>query len=150
MWKLTDFGLSAQATSRRHHTTRYSRGTGGHRAPELLQDPGHFSNKVDMWALGCVIFQFVTRRLAFKEDWETRQYLDSDAAFVVPFSSIPSCPDFIQHVVSDSILDLLHKQPGNRPGASDIFRFFFVFSQFLDFAKTSLDCPATIHRILPR
>ena len=93
-----------------------------------------------MWALGCVIFQLVTLRSAFKEDWETRQYLDSDAAFVVPFSSIPSCPDFIQHVVSDSILDLLHKQPGNRPRASDISRFFFVFSQFLDFAKTSLDC----------
>ena len=137
VWKLTDFGLSAEATSRKHHTTRYSRGTGGYRAPELLHDPGKFSNKVDMWALGCVIFELVTLRPAFTEDWETRQYsLTSDAAFDIPFSSIPSCPEFIQYHVSESILDLLHRQPRNRPRASEVSRFFLLYCQFLEFAKT--------------
>ena len=142
VWKLTDFGLSAEATSRRHHTTRYSRGTGGYRAPELLvHDPGKFSNKVDVWALGCVMFELVTLRPAFTEDWEIQQYcLDPDAALVVPFSAISSCPDLIQYHVSGSILDLLHKRSQSRPRASDISRFFTVYCKFLEVAKTeSLD-----------
>jgi serine/threonine protein kinase len=43
VWKLTDFGISAEATSKRAHTTRYARGSARYRAPELLEErPGPY------------------------------------------------------------------------------------------------------------
>ena len=48
-WKLADFGLTSQGTSRRLHTTAHSKGTDGYRAPELLQsDKATYNNKVDV------------------------------------------------------------------------------------------------------
>src|SRR5437667_3367776 len=35
-WKIADFGTASRATSKRLNTTRYSRGTAGYRAPEIL------------------------------------------------------------------------------------------------------------------
>lgn len=68
-WKLTDFGISAEATSKKAITTRYSQGTSSYRAPELLDDEPTFTNKVDIWALGCILYELAKGRVAFREDW---------------------------------------------------------------------------------
>jgi serine/threonine protein kinase len=56
-WKITDFGTASAATSMRMNTTKYSRGTSGYRAPEILMDDARFNNKVDFWSLGCVLYE---------------------------------------------------------------------------------------------
>lgn len=51
-------------------STPSSRGTPGYRAPELLREEGaRFSPKVDIWALGCVMYELCTGRKAFKDDF---------------------------------------------------------------------------------
>jgi serine/threonine protein kinase len=131
-WKLTDFGISAEATSKREHTTRYSRGTESYRAPELLQEPQRFTNKVDIWALGCVMFELVTFQRAFSEAWAIRRYsLDLNEIIHVSFS-VPSCPDFVQEHVSGNIHDLLNREANRRPRASEIRRIFSAYCQFLE------------------
>jgi len=74
-WKIGDFGTASSATSKRLHTTRYSRGTTGYRAPELL-DSGNprFNNKADIFALGCIIYEVLTGTKLFVDDFKIHSY----------------------------------------------------------------------------
>jgi serine/threonine protein kinase len=74
-WKITDFGLTMEGTSQRAFSTTQSRGTTGYRAPELLQQKGFkCTNKVDIWALGCIVHDLVFLRKAFLDDFETLSF----------------------------------------------------------------------------
>jgi serine/threonine protein kinase len=66
VWKIADFGLTAEG-SKKAHTTRYSRGTPSYRAPELVKD-GVFSNKVDIWAMGCILYELIFSKKTFSSD----------------------------------------------------------------------------------
>ena len=69
LWKITDFGLTAQGGSTRANTTVYARGTSGYRAPELIADDHRrYNNKVDIWALGCILYELLTGSKAFEND----------------------------------------------------------------------------------
>lgn len=50
--KLADFGLSKQVWE---HNTKTPCGTVGYTAPEIVRDE-RYSKKVDMWAMGCVLY----------------------------------------------------------------------------------------------
>jgi len=74
-WKITDFGLTSEGTSNRLVTTRYARGKPCYRAPELLSnEKGGYSNKLDMWSLGCILFELVTGAKAFASDYAVFEY----------------------------------------------------------------------------
>jgi serine/threonine protein kinase len=77
-WKLADFGSTAEATSKRLNTTRFSRGTSGYRAPETLDliNP-RFNQKSDIFALGCIIYELVTGEKLFFEDFVVFSYSTS-------------------------------------------------------------------------
>ena len=62
-----------EGTSQHAHTTRYARGTSSYRAPELVKT-GTFTNKVDIWALGCILYEVVTLQKAFSSDNEVYDY----------------------------------------------------------------------------
>jgi serine/threonine protein kinase len=49
-------------------TTKYSRGTGGYRAPEILHDEAAFNTKADIWALGCVLYETACGVKMFQND----------------------------------------------------------------------------------
>jgi serine/threonine protein kinase len=69
VWKVADFGLTSQGTSQSLHYTEFARGTSGYRAPELLlQDTAVYNNKVDIWALGCILFELVVGTKPFTTD----------------------------------------------------------------------------------
>jgi serine/threonine protein kinase len=75
-WKLADFGSSSQATSKRLHTTCLSRGTQGYRAPEVLEHPGHFNTRSDMFSFGCIIVELVTGQKLFESDLAVVRFAD--------------------------------------------------------------------------
>lgn len=62
LWKLTDFGISAEATSKNALATYSAKGTSSYRAPEVLRE-AEFTNKVDIWALGCVLYELATLKI---------------------------------------------------------------------------------------
>src|SRR5271170_2543706 len=76
-WKLADFGLTTEGSSNIEHSTRYGMGSSGYRAPELLDSSRKYTNKVDIWAMGCVLYELATGERAFKDDWAIFQYLQS-------------------------------------------------------------------------
>src|SRR5947207_11723087 len=77
-WKIADFGLAVHGTSTRQQTTRYANGTACYRAPELvtLHNQGKFSNKVDIFAVGCILFEAVFLEKAFDSDVAVYEYAE--------------------------------------------------------------------------
>ena len=76
-WKIADFGLTSTATSRRLHMTTGQRGKPCYRAPELVRDFGlgvGFSRKVDIWSLGCILFELCVGYKAFNHDFDTYDF----------------------------------------------------------------------------
>jgi len=73
--KITDFGLTAQGGSQNANTTVYARGTSGYRAPEMIREEHQtFTNKVDIWALGCLLFEVFSGKKAFVSDGAVLEY----------------------------------------------------------------------------
>ena len=70
-WVLGDFFLACECDrDSSGHSTPYSRGTAGYRPPELLkEDMPRFTSKVDIWSLGCVMYELCTGKRAFESDF---------------------------------------------------------------------------------
>jgi len=98
-------------------TSKDGRGTNGYRAPELLE--GHYTNKVDIWGLGCILFEIDTKRKTFSSDYEVFQYAHaSSSSSVAPISA---CCDAS---VAEIVELLLHKEALQRPLAAAAHKIF--------------------------
>lgn len=76
LWKIADFGLTREGTSTGNRRTEHANGTASYRAPEMFQGShGTFNNKVDIWALGCIMFELFTRQRAFDNDIDYGVYI---------------------------------------------------------------------------
>lgn len=127
-WKIADFGISSQATSKHAVTTRSARGTGGYRAPELFKDLATFTNKVDIWALGCILFELTTGKKAFEDDWSARDYYVSTSGLQVSF---PQVPKILQLHLLEIIHELLQRNQQQRPRVADLCPIFHSYCPFL-------------------
>lgn len=112
-WKLADFGLTVEGSSNTEHTTRYGTGSSGYRAPELMSDSGkRYTNKVDIWAMGCILFELATGNRAFNDDWAVFRY-QSSRKFegITLFDTVDPLP------VTNHIVNMLKIKPSARPSA---------------------------------
>jgi serine/threonine protein kinase len=129
LWKLTNFDLTTEATSKVGRPTHYSRGTATYRAPELLRKNPIFTNKVDIWALGCILHELATLSLTFGSDWEVRECYTTD---IFPAISVHASIEFLQHHILENIKELLHRDPRQRMRASDLHGIFCAYCFVLD------------------
>src|SRR5271170_3043430 len=79
-----------------------------------------FTNKVDIWAIGCIFYEMVFRRRAFYEDYATLNYSFDGTLYVPPVNS-----DNIWEIISRDVLvaaleKLLNIDPKQRPTAIEI------------------------------
>src|SRR5271169_1545979 len=121
MWKLTDFGLTSEATSKQAITTRDARGTGGYRAPELFSEHPKFTNKVDIWALGCILYESTAGRRAFRDDFLVYEYSKSQSKLDIPIPPLPKA--FISHF-NECLHEMLERDPQERPELSTLCNLF--------------------------
>src|SRR5271169_2961576 len=133
-WKIVDFGIMSSATSNHAITTHASRGTGGYRAPELLPEgaaPGRFTSKVDVWALGCIIFELLTGEQAFSNDFNLydHYYVRENVSKSI---SLDGYPRLLEHYLLQTIIELLHKDPNDRPRSSQFAPMFDTYSILLN------------------
>ena len=61
--KIGDFGISKKLNQTKHAKTQ-GIGTSNYMAPELIKG-GIYDNKVDIWALGCIIYELFTLEVCF-------------------------------------------------------------------------------------
>jgi serine/threonine protein kinase len=89
-------------------------GVVGYRAPELLAvEPVPYTNKVDIWALGCILFALVMGRDAFSDDIATL-VLDLPSVIVAGIDSES------QQKLSAASNIMLVLSPGQRASARDL------------------------------
>jgi tetratricopeptide (TPR) repeat protein len=118
LWKITDFGTSAEATSKKSLQTSLRRGTASYRAPEVLSDTASYTNKVDIWALGCIAFELASGRKAFSGDWDVRKHALEPSS--KPPQILSMWPKFMQHQFQDIVVELLQVEYPNRPSSTQL------------------------------
>jgi serine/threonine protein kinase len=68
VWKITDFGINSEGTCKKLLITKYGRGSPNYRSPEVFlsdEDVPSFSNSVDVWGLGCILYELSVGKKAF-------------------------------------------------------------------------------------
>ena len=122
-WKVTDFGFTMEGSSGRAYTTVYAWGTRSYRAPELIRpSQSKYTNKVDIWTSGCILYELVLPRRAFKDDWEVLQYATSGKDFDVIIEPETVPDDGRREFISNIIRELLSIDPTRRPRAAILYK----------------------------
>jgi serine/threonine protein kinase len=93
-------------------STSLSRGTGGYRAPELLKEDPKFCRSVDLWGLGCVLYEIAVGKRAFAGDWAVFHY-GTSTSDIPPV--VQSGTNFFRHHLNGVLSDLLNRHPEQRP-----------------------------------
>jgi NIMA (never in mitosis gene a)-related kinase len=125
IWKIADFGLSApQSSSRTTISTQFSRGTPCYRAPELLVESPTFSYRVDIWALGCILYELALKKKAFMGDWAVLDYSVMKKKLVV------GAEGFVELYTLTLLTNLIHRMleidPKERPNARELHELFNI------------------------
>lgn len=106
--------------------TETSRGTSSYRAPELLDEFPTFSDRVDIWALGCILYETALKRKAFSSDWAIREYA------VMKQKLLISLEDITESHTRMPLINLIHEMlqlnSKSRPSAQELYALFNVLT----------------------
>jgi len=118
LWKIAGFGFASIGSENYGIQTPTSRGTSGFRAPELYLNDAKYTKKVDIWALGCILYLLVVGRMLFQNDLDVDAYARGWATLDISLSN--EIDDKSQGHLSRLIRELLEKEPQNRPSAHEL------------------------------
>ena len=110
--KLGDFGIARDLRETELTEVGLTVGTYAYMAPELVRGKRAITGQVDLYALGCVLFEMLTGRPPYVGDNFAQifeQHLHSDPPHVREL--VPSCPESLDKL----IVALLAKSPDDRP-----------------------------------
>lgn len=141
-WKIADFGRTTPGCSEGEEVTTNAHGTSGYRAPELiLPSPSHekynYTNKVDIWALGCILYEVVVRRKAFESDWSVMEYARYNPdirKFLSSLESETTLSKDSQQYIQNAVKNMLEVEASKRPSAKT-FTHSSSFSTFGELKK---------------
>ena len=120
-------------------STEYSgqqRGTPCYRAPELISGNPRFTNKVDIWALGCILFKITTGNAPFQGDWNVIEYAQRNDKLPI---SVEGLPEFENNLLYDLVNELLSREWRLRPRAPVVQGILFCYSQLFKQPMLSKD-----------
>jgi serine/threonine protein kinase len=77
VWKIADFGFTSEGTSHDCRVSSDRRGTSGYMAPEFFDETPSFNNKLDIWSMGCILYELVVGQKAFQTDQAVHIFISS-------------------------------------------------------------------------
>ncbi|CAG0924444.1 unnamed protein product, partial [Notodromas monacha] len=116
--KLTDFGFARGYVNRVTGQPALSRtfcGSMAYAAPEILQGLPYYSDKYDMWSLGCMLFIMITGKMPFSDkdpNYLLQQQMNKSLFFPVMTYVPGSCKKLIR--------ELLNPKPSERPDVNQV------------------------------
>ena len=105
---LADFGISRPNTRGRSKTMNM--GTTSHMAPEMIQGNGFYSESIDVFSYGIILWQILTRSPHPHPDissFEVPDYITSGGRPAIP----DDCPIFLANLITSC----WHQEPDKRP-----------------------------------
>uniref|UniRef100_A0A6B2L6G2 Protein kinase domain-containing protein n=1 Tax=Arcella intermedia TaxID=1963864 RepID=A0A6B2L6G2_9EUKA len=103
--RLTDFGLSKEGLFKNDRTSTFC-GTPEYLAPEVLLGT-KYSNAVDWWGFGALIFEMLTGTAPFFEQ-------DIKKMFQMKITCKIGFPDYVEETAKHLLIRLLDRNPGTR------------------------------------
>jgi ankyrin repeat protein len=76
-----------------------------------------YTNKVDIWAMGCILYELATGTHAFEDDWQVCQYRYSGTDKVIVLSEA-KFDGHSNEALTKNIVDMLKLESSARPSAS--------------------------------
>jgi len=134
VWKLTDYVFSRESPvfagfPSTSDDYRYC-------APEFLKQ-GPFTSEVDIWSLGCIMYELVTLQKVASRAVRNLGFEVSGLRMSVIASS-----NFLRDHMTDNICDLLQNDPGKRPTISLVDRIFASYCGVLEIPSAQALCDA--------
>lgn len=117
-WKIADFGLTMSGTSKNPIATTNARGTTCYRAPEIVKELSTYNNKVDIWAIGCIVYELTTEQRAFTNDIDVLGWGRTDQEKKIPTNIV--LDDVPKQFISQIVRKCLRAEPNERPTAKSI------------------------------
>ncbi|RPB00551.1 kinase-like protein [Choiromyces venosus 120613-1] len=120
--KLGDFGISKRTQGPTPTTLHTQIATPAYAAPEVLAPDSNsetsvYTNAVDIWSLGCVIFELLTGERLFSK--ETQRFWYSFGKSVFSEDKIKSLSPATSDVGISLIKSMVSTKPGDRPSVLD-------------------------------
>jgi serine/threonine protein kinase len=112
--------MTVEGSSTRGRTTKYQRGTPCYRAPELFATNPNFTTKVDIFAIGCILYEFISGKKAFEGDVELLKYsagIGNQLDF--PFTRFRTATNLFLEALVRQLLSLRVEE---RPSAATLLR----------------------------
>ncbi|KAJ8308251.1 hypothetical protein KUTeg_013125, partial [Tegillarca granosa] len=110
--KLGDFGISKNLESQSQMAETLV-GTPYYMSPEIVQG-ARYNNKVDIWALGCILFELLTLTRTFEATNQLR------LAYEIVKGEHGKIDSKYSSAIQDLVKDLLQKESSKRPSADQI------------------------------
>lgn len=111
--KICDFGLTV-SLEKTHLTVAGVQGSPRYMAPEQLLPPCCITEKVDLWAMGCVLLELFWRSVPFSHCKSVAQI----ATELLTLKRAPAIPAHAQPPAADAVRSCFHFEPQKRPTAS--------------------------------
>lgn len=118
-WKVADFGLTSEGTSRYAYPTHFARGTESYRAPELVREHSIVTHTSDIWALGCILYELAFQKRAFTHDYHVFEYIRNERRLEI--YNLP-VTERLKTYLRELILRMLDIDWRKRPSAQDVLR----------------------------
>jgi serine/threonine protein kinase len=134
-WKIADFGIASKVSiSKPLGSTTRVRGTPGFCAPELLSQ-NNYGVQVDIWALGCILYQLCTKEPLLSDDFG----FDNPKCLDLQLGLQPSNLQSKAHIsyncathISACLNQMLMRDPQSRPSASSVQSLCDLYCVFCD------------------
>ena len=125
--------------------TELGRGTASYRAPELLSPIATFNETVDIWALGCVLFEVISGQRAFNDDWYVQVYARQNQKLPVPIDAFVDAN--LRIPLINLVREMLELRADRRPHASHLRSLFDIMNETGSFESRSDEVPTLYSRI---
>ena len=129
------FGGSAQPKTRALRSIQVEQER--YLAPELVREGRNtHTNKIDVWAMGCILYELAFGRKAFSNDTDVLSYLQSEERPEIPFdlsSATPILPidSPFRGVLANIIETMLEIEPSHRPPARSLTETFTALYRYM-------------------